>query len=129
MANLKKILVHVPSNLCDGFKTKYVTATTNRDTSYDNKVVFLEKTQEIFTKGKLYGTNIGDFNDLKALVGTIPSGATSTNVIDYINEKINSADHIHSVSKKSGETLIDVATSNKAVTVNSTSALTTAVSK
>ena len=128
MAILNKLLVHVPSNLCDGFKTKYVTATTNRNTSYDNKVVFLEKTQEIFTKGKLYGTNIGDFNDLKALVGTIPSGATSTNIIDYINEKINSADHIHSVSKKSGETLIDVATSNKAVTVNSTSALTTAVS-
>ena len=102
MAALNKILVHVQSNLCDGFKTKYVTATTNRDTSYDKKVVFLEKTQEIFTKGKLYGTNIGDFNDLKALVGTIPSGATSTNVIDYINEKINSADHIHSVSKKSG---------------------------
>ena len=128
MATLNKILVHVPSNLCDVFKTKYVTATTNRDTSYDNKVVFLEKTQEIFTKGKLYGTNIRDFNDLKALVGTIPSGATSTNIIDYINEKINGADHIHSVSKKSGETLIDVATSNKAVTVNSTSALTTAVS-
>lgn len=126
--NINKLLVHVPSNLCDGFKTKYVTATTNRNTSYDNKVVFLEKTQEIFTKGKLYGTNIGDFNDLKALIGTIPSGATSTNIIDYINEKINSADHIHSVSKKSGETLIDVATSNKVVTVNSTSALTTAVS-
>ena len=128
MAALNKILVHVPSNLCDGFKTKYVTATTNRDTSYDKKVVFLEKTQEIFTKGKLYGTNIGDFNDLKALVGTIPSDATSTNIIDYINEKITSADHIHSVSKKSGETLIEVATENKNVTINSTSALTTAVS-
>lgn len=125
MANLNKLLVHVPSNLCDGFKTKYVNGT---DRSYDNKVVFLEKTQEIFTKGKLYGTNIGDFNNLKALVGTIPSGATSTNIVDYINEKINSADHIHSVSKKSGETLIDVVTSNKAVTVNSTSTLTTAVS-
>ena len=125
MAILNKLLVHVPSNLCDGFKTKYVNGT---DRSYDNKVVFLEKTQEIFTKGKLYGTNVQDFNALKTLVGTIPSGATSTNIIDYINEKINSADHIHSVSKKSGETLIDVATSNKAVTVNSTSALTTAVS-
>ena len=129
MATLNKILVRVPSNLCDEFKTKYVTAATNRDTSYDNKVVFLEKTQEIFTKGKLYCTNnIGDFNDLKALVGTIQSGDTSNNIIDYINAKINSANHINSVSKKSGETLIDVTTSNKAVTVNSTSALTTAVS-
>ena len=125
MANLNKLLVHVPSNLCDGFKTKYVNGT---DRSYDNKVVFLEKTQEIFTKGKLYGTNIGDFNDLKALVGTIPAGATSTNVVNYISEMISNANHIHSVSKKSGETLIDVTTSNKAVTVNSTAALTTAVS-
>lgn len=125
MANLNKLLVHVPSNLCDGFKTKYVNGT---DRSYDNKVVFLEKTQEIFTKGKLYGTNIGDFNNLKALVGTIPAGATSTNIVDYINEKINSADHIHSVSKKSGETLIEVTTSNKAVTISSKDTLTKAVS-
>ena len=125
MANLNKLLVHVPSNLCDGFKTKYVNGT---DRSYDNKVVFLEKTQEIFAKGKIYGTNIQDFNALKTLVGTIPAGATSTNVVDYINEKINNADHIHSVSKKSDENLIDVATSNKAVTINSTSTLKTAVS-
>lgn len=125
MANLNKLLVHVPSNLCDGFKTKYVNGT---DRSYDNKVVFLEKTQEIFTKGKLYGTNIGDFNNLKALVGTIPAGATSTNIVDYINEKINSADHIHSVSKKSGENLIEVTTSNKAVTISSKDTLTKAVS-
>ena len=125
MANLNKLLVHVPSNLCDGFKTKYVNGT---DRSYDNKVVFLEKTQEIFTKGKIYGTNIQDFNALKTLVGTIPAGATSTNIVDYINEKINSADHIHSVSKKSDEKLIEVTTSDKAVTINSTNDLKTAVS-
>ena len=125
MANLNKLLVHVPSALCDGFKTKYVNGT---DRSYDNKVVFLEKTQEIFTKGKIYGTNIQDFNALKTLVGTIPAGATSTNIVDYINEKINSADHIHSVSKKSGEKLIEVTTSDKAVTIKSTDALSTAVS-
>lgn len=126
MANLNKLLVHVPSNLCDGFKNKYVNGT---DRSYDNKVVFLEKTQEIFTKGKLYGTNIGDFNNLKALVGTIPSGATSTNVVNYISEMISKADHIHSVSKNSGENLIEVTTSDKAVIVNSTNDLKNAVSK
>lgn len=90
MATLNKILVHVPSNLCDDFKTKYVTAATNRDTSYDSKIVFLEKTQEIFTQGKIYGTNIQDFNALKELVGTLPSDATSTNIVDYITENINS---------------------------------------
>lgn len=125
MANLNKLLVHVPSNLCDGFKTKYVNGT---DRSYDNKVVFLEKTQEIFTKGKLYGTNIEDFGALKDLVGTIPSDAASDNIADYISELISKADHIHSVSKKSGETLIDVTTSNKDVTINSTTNLTKAVS-
>ena len=125
MANLNKILVHVPSNLCDGFKTKYV---NGADRSYDSKVVFLEKTQEIFTQGKIYGTNIQDFNALKTLVGTIPAGATSTNIVDYISEMISKADHVHSVSKKSGETLIEVTTSDKAVTINSTNALSTAVS-
>ena len=86
MANLNKLLVHVPSNLCDGFKTKYVNGT---DRSYDNKVVFLEKTQEIFTKGKIYGTNIQDFNALKTLVGTIPEGATATDIVNYIKELVN----------------------------------------
>lgn len=90
MADLKKILVFVPSSLCDDFKTKYVTAVTNRDTSYDSKIVFLEKTQEIFTQGKIYGTNIQDFNALKELVGTLPSDATSTNIVDYITENVNS---------------------------------------
>ena len=129
MANLNKLLVHVPSNLCDGFKTKYVNGT---DRSYDNKVVFLEDTQEIFTQGKLYGTSIThikDFNDLKDRVGTIPSGAASNNIVDYISEMISNADHIHSVKKKTDETLIDVTTSpNKDVTINSTTNLTKAVS-
>lgn len=125
MANLNKLLVHVPSALCDGFKTKYVDGT---DRSYDSKVVFLEKTQEIFTKGKIYSTSIQDFNALKKLVGKIPPGATSTNVVDYISEMISKADHVHSVSKKSGESLIEVTTSNKAVTINSTDDLRNAVS-
>lgn len=125
MANLNKLLVHVPSAICDGFKTKYV---DGADRSYDNKVVFLEKTQEIFTQGKIYGTNIQDFNALKTLVGAIPADATSTNIVDYISEMISKADHVHSVSKKSGETLIEVTTADKAVTINSTDALSTAVS-
>lgn len=125
MVNLNKLLIKVPTNLCDGFKDKYVNGT---DRSYDNKLVFLEKTQEIFTQGKIYGTNIQDFSALKTLVGTIPADATSTNIIDYIFEMISKADHVHSVSKKSGETLIEVNTVNKAVTINSTNALSTAVS-
>lgn len=87
MADLKKILVHVPSNLCDGFKTKYVTgASGDRDKSYDGKIVFLEKTQEIFTKGKIYSTSVLDFSSLKELVGELPGGIDSTNIADYIGE-------------------------------------------
>lgn len=89
MANLNKLLVHVPSSLCEDFRNKYIKDGANRDKSYDNKVVFLEDTKEIFTKGKTYGISIKDFNDLKKIVGTIPSGGgtTSTNIVDYINEK------------------------------------------
>ena len=89
MANLNKLLVHVPSSLCDDFKNKYVTAETNRDQSYDNKIVFLEKTQEIFAKGKIYSTSVIDFSSLQQLVSSIkelvgselPEGVTSTNII------------------------------------------------
>lgn len=126
MATLNKLLVYVPASLCDSFKTKYVDGT---DATYNSKVVFLEKTREIFTNGKLFGTNLTDFNALKALVGTLPAGATSTNIVDYITEAINNANYISSVSKKNGETLIDVTTSGKAVTINSSSSLTSAVSK
>lgn len=89
MANLNKLLVHVPSSLCPDFRNKYIKDGANRNKSYDSKVVFLEDTKEIFTKGKIYGTNVEDFNALKELVGTIPSGGgtTSTNIVDYINEK------------------------------------------
>ena len=94
MANLNKLLVHVPSSLCDDFRNKYITAETNRDTSYDSKIVFLEKTQEIFAKGKIYSTSVIDFSSLQQLVSSIkelvgselPEGVTSTNIIDYIGE-------------------------------------------
>lgn len=134
MANLNKLLVHVPSSLCEDFRNKYIKDGANRDKSYDSKVVFLEDTKEIFTKGEIYGINVEDFNALKKLIGTIPSGPSGTkyeNIVDYIKEEINNANHIHSVSKKSGETLIEITTDNdaKAVTVSSTQALTTAVSK
>ena len=85
MSDLNKLLVHVPSSLCDDFRNKYIKDGANRDKSYDSKVVFLEDTKEIFTKGKIYGNN--------DLVGTLPEGATSTNIVDYINEKINNANH------------------------------------
>ena len=41
MSDLNKLLVHVPSSLCDDFRAKYIVDGANRDKSYDNKVVFL----------------------------------------------------------------------------------------
>lgn len=82
MANLNKLLVHVPSSLCSDFRNKYIKGT---DKSYDNKVVFLEDTKEIFTKGEIYGI-VEDFNALKNFVGTLPEGSSS-NIVSYINDK------------------------------------------
>lgn len=127
MANLNKLLVHVPLALCEGFKEKYVKDTDRRDRSYDNKVVFLEDTQEIFTQGKLYGTNVKDFNELKTKVGTIPVDAVSNNIVDYITELISKAGYIESVKKKDLEKYIEVETNNKNVTIYSTTKLDTAV--
>ena len=128
MANLNKLLVHVPLALCEGFKEKYVKDTDRRDRSYDNKVVFLEDTQEIFTQGKLYGTNVTDFNELRDIVGTIPADAVSNNIVDYITELINKADYIKSVNKKNGEKFIAADTDeNNNVTIYSTNTLNIAV--
>ena len=67
MADLNKLLVKVPSNLCDAFRTKYLTGdgSTPRDTSYDRKIVFLEDTKDIFSQGKIYGTSHAEFEELK----------------------------------------------------------------
>lgn len=128
MANLNKLLVNVPTALCEGFKEKYVKDTDRRDRSYDNKVVFLEDTQEIFTQGKLYGTNVTDFNELKTKVGTIPADAVSNNIVDYITELINKADYIKSVDEKVGEKFIAADTDeNNNVTIYSTDKLNIAV--
>ena len=67
MADLNKLLVKVPANLCDAFRTKYLTGdgSTPRDTSYDKKIVFLEDTKDIFSQGKIYGTSHAEFEELK----------------------------------------------------------------
>ena len=67
MADLNKLLVKVPANLCDAFRTKYLTGdgSTPRDTSYDRKIVFLEDTKDIFSQGKIYGTSHAEFEELK----------------------------------------------------------------
>lgn len=95
---LGKLFVIVSEALHNSFVEKYLTPTgdISRDTSYDGKIVFLEKTKEIFTNGKLFGLdNTSDVealtlivNGLSELIGDIPAGATSTNIVDYIAEYV-----------------------------------------
>jgi hypothetical protein len=81
----------------DVFVTKYITPAegATRLTDYDNKICFLESSQEIFTHGKIYGINntadvanlVLVVNALDEYVGDIPEGASSKTIVDYIVEK------------------------------------------
>ena len=90
MADLNKLLVKVPANLCDAFRTKYLTedGSTPRDTSYDKKIVFLEDTKDIFSQGKIYGTSYADFTQLQNKVNERSVTLTfNVNSFDNINEQ------------------------------------------
>lgn len=90
MADLNKLLVKVPANLCDAFRTKYLTGdgSTPRDTSYDKKIVFLEDTKDIFSQGKIYGTSYADFTQLQNKVNERSVTLTfNVNSFDKINEQ------------------------------------------
>ena len=95
---LGKLFVIVSDAFHNSFVEKYLSPVNvaTRDNSYDNKIVFLEKTKEIFTNGKLFAlNNTADVealtlivNGLVDLVGDIPADATSTNIVDYIAEYV-----------------------------------------
>ena len=106
MADLNKLLVKVPANLCDAFRTKYLTGdgSTPRDTSYDKKIVFLEDTKDIFSQGKIYGTSYADFTQLQNKVNERSVTLTfNVNSFDKINEQggpgSNAELHYSAVSK------------------------------
>lgn len=106
MADLNKLLVKVPANLCDAFRTKYLTGdgSTPRDTSYDKKIVFLEDTKDIFSQGKIYGTSYADFTQLQNKVNERSVTLTfNVSSFDKINEQggkgSNAKLHYDAVSK------------------------------
>ena len=106
MADLNKLLVRVPANLCDAFRTKYLTGdgSNSRDTSYDKKIVFLEDTKDIFSQGKIYGTSYADFTQLQNKVNERSVTLTfNVNSFDNINEQggpgSNAELHYSAVSK------------------------------
>lgn len=106
MADLNKLLVKVPANLCNDFRTKYLTedGSTPRDTSYDKKIVFLEDTKDIFSQGKIYGTSYADFTQLQNKVNERSVTLTfNVNSFDKINEqggdRSNAQLHYDAVSK------------------------------
>lgn len=106
MADLNKLLVKVPANLCNAFRTKYLTGdgSNSRDTSYDKKIVFLEDTKDIFSQGKIYGTSYADFTQLQNKVNERSVTLTfNVNSFDNINEqggpRSNAKLHYDAVSK------------------------------
>ena len=106
MADLNKLLVKVPANLCDAFRTKYLTGdgSTPRDTSYDRKIVFLEDTKDIFSQGKIYGTSHAEFEELKNKIEdksvTLTFGVNSfSNIREEGDQDSNAATHYNAVYK------------------------------
>ncbi len=106
MADLNKLLVKVPANLCDAFRTKYLTGdgSTPRDTSYDRKIVFLEDTKDIFSQGKIYGTSHAEFEELKNQIEdksvTLTFGVNSfSNINEEGTEGSDAATHYDAVYK------------------------------
>ena len=93
---LQEIFIRVPENKCDSFMSIFVAPESGviRDTSYDGKIVFLEKTQEIFAQGRLYGlNNTADVAALSRYVGTLPlkdDGTPYESVVEMLEEIKNS---------------------------------------
>lgn len=94
-SQLEHIFIQVPENKCDNFVSRYITPPegVERDTSYDAKIAFLEKTQEIFTQGKLYGlNNAADVTALTQYIGEMPTKADGTpydSIVDMITSLKN----------------------------------------
>lgn len=94
---LNKLFVFVYTSDCESFRSIYIEPIegVERKTDYDNKIVFLEDNQELFTQGKIYGiNNVEALNLLAQYVGEIPSTSKSTNIINYINEVYSSISNI-----------------------------------
>lgn len=90
--SLKTMFILVTEDKHDSFIETYLNPSdgVTRDTTYDDKIVFLEKTQEIFTKGRIYGiNNNSDVEALTLLIGTLPKKEDNSeyaNIIEYIQE-------------------------------------------
>ena len=78
MADLQKLFVLVSAANTAAFKSTYVAGGESRDKAYDNKIVFLEGTGEIFTKGKLYGMSNDQAAQLSKTIASIGLNADGT---------------------------------------------------
>lgn len=78
MADLQKLFVLVSAANTAAFKSTYVAGGESRNTAYDNKIVFLEGTGEIFTKGKLYGMSNDQAAQLSKAIAAVGLNADGT---------------------------------------------------
>lgn len=68
--DLQKLFVLVSSTNTEAFKNTYVTGSP-RNEAYDNKIVFLEGTSEIFTKGHIYGMSTDQATKLAKIIESV----------------------------------------------------------
>ena len=104
MSELNKIFTLVQPADQDAFVAKYIRPAEGqpRYTDYDQKIVFLAKTYEIFTAGRIFGINTLD--DIKWVcnnyIGAIPQVEGVTTVIGYINYMTKEVyDSVESISE------------------------------
>lgn len=119
---------YTATNAPSGAQDKTIMAHIN--TLYNSKL----SSVTVASNGYLTGDGTSA-NGLNVDNGKIQSATTTTGLTDptklaskgYVDEQLNSKAGVKSVSKASGETLIDASTTNNAVTISSTDALKTAV--
>lgn len=76
--DLQKLFVLVSSTNTEAFKNTYVSGGEGRNTAYDNKIVFLEGTSEIFTKGHIYGMSTDQAAKLAKIISSVGLSADGT---------------------------------------------------
>lgn len=91
MSDINKLFVLVPSAKCEQFRNKYISpASGERDEKYDNRLVFLEDSHELWTKNAFYSSG-ADVTELKKILHgfsyTSPTDPTLKTVKGYIDDK------------------------------------------
>lgn len=96
LQNLSKLFVLVPQAKCESFRNSYIVTPQegSRNTKYDNRLVFLEDTHQLWSQGNFYSLNSADvasstdINEVKNILSGFSYSSTGKNksVIDSLDE-------------------------------------------